>query len=254
MENFDMYISSNGYFISQSLNIKYLIDFNESSIPSMPEATEASARVAGRDGDIVLKTTYEPMSFEIVCYTEDNLTPAQKRAEEIKVNTLLDSIKNSTKTLAMEADEKFYKVKYSANLTTVNYPKHLKFSIPLKSSNPYGMTLTKGEKTGNSTFTSNTVKETGAIFIIEGPATLPKIALNDYEMEYENSLDENTKLVIDSNNSTVTFIGTDNSKTNAMRYYNHQFPKIQKGTNELEVISGINDDTQMKVEWYDLKL
>ena len=59
MENFDFYISSMGYLvipIDSTTSKKYLINFAESSIPSMPEATEASVRIAGRDGDIPLNT------------------------------------------------------------------------------------------------------------------------------------------------------------------------------------------------------
>ena len=74
MEDFDAYISSEGYLIIPEYDIKYLIDFNESSIPTMPEATESSVKVAGKDGDIVLKTTYEPMPFTIVCYTDDTVS------------------------------------------------------------------------------------------------------------------------------------------------------------------------------------
>ena len=67
MENFDVYISLNGYLVIPKYNIRFLIDFNESSIPTMPEAVESSVRAAGRDGDIVLNTTYEPISFSVVC-------------------------------------------------------------------------------------------------------------------------------------------------------------------------------------------
>ena len=66
MEGFKIYISSDGYLIIPDLDIKYLIDFRESAIPSMPEAADTTAKIAGRDGDIVLSTTYEPIPFEIV--------------------------------------------------------------------------------------------------------------------------------------------------------------------------------------------
>ena len=79
MENFDFYISSNGYLVIPEYKIKYLIDFTESSIPTMPEAVESSIRAAGRDGDYVLNTTYEPIPFVIVCYTEDNLRSEERR-------------------------------------------------------------------------------------------------------------------------------------------------------------------------------
>ena len=253
MEGFEIYISSNGYLIIPDLNIKYLIDFNESSIPSMPEATEATVRIAGRDGDIVLKTTYEPIPFNISCYTPDNLTLAEKTQEEAKVNQFLNGIKNTTTKLGMEKDNKFYDVKYSGALTTINYPKHLKFNIPLKSSDSYAKYYQKSTITGDATFTSNTIKEVGAKFIINGPATNFKLYLNDYEMFYESTVLEGNQLIIDSGKSTATLI-TPLTKSNAMRYYNHQFPKIQPGENIFRVETGISDDTQVSVEWYDLKL
>lgn len=255
MEEFDLYISSNGFLIIPQYGIKYLVSFNESDIPSMPEAIETSVNIAGRDGDIPLNTVYGPMSFQIVCYTDDNLTPYEKSIEEQKVNRFLDSIKNETKKFAIEKDNKFYEVKYNGLLTTVNYPKHLQFTIPLKSSDSYAKVLSKSSLKGNSSLTSNTIKEVGAIFTIEGPAQTPKISLNNYEMFYDNTLLENTKLVIDSERSTITHINeTNGTETNAMRYYNHEFPKIQNGNNELKVLSGIDNASQVSVEWYDLKL
>ena len=254
MENFDFYISSNGYFVVPEYNIEYKIDPILSNIPSMPESSEIAVKVAGRDGDIPLSSTYEPLLFEIVCYTDDNLTPAEKNTEEQRINTFLNTIKSETKTMAMQFEEKFYDVKYTGKLTTERYPKHIKFTIPLKSSNPYGKNLTKSVIEGNGTLTSNTVKDVGAVFTINGPAQTPVIALNDYQMEYENVVLENYKLIIDSGNSTITLVAPSGTKTNAMRYYNHEFPKIKNGQNELKVQSGITTATQVKVEWYDLKL
>lgn len=249
-----MYISSNGYLVVPEYNIKYLIDFNESNIPLMPEASETSVRVAGRDGDVTLSTTYEPIPFEIVCYTEDNLSQEEKVVEEDKVKALLNSIKSSTKKFALESSEKFYNVKYNGNAIKNNFPKHLKFSIPLKSSSPYALDVTEREEQGNANFDSNTIKDCGCEFIIEGPATTPKISLNDYQMEYDSSLLEGSKLIIDSSRSTITHINSLDVRTNAMRYYNHQFPKIKSGRNELRVISGIDNESQVKILWRDLKI
>ena len=254
MEELEFYVSSDGFLVIPEYDIKYLIDFMESNIPSMPEASETSVKIAGRDGDVPLKTTYEPIPFNIVCYTEDNLTPEEKRSAEAKINRFVNSMKKSTKQLGFEQDEKFYDVKYSGSLTTVRYPKHLKFSIPLKSSDSYAKFFRKRIVTGNKTFDSDTVKETGAVFTINGPATNPIISFNGYEMSYENSITENSKLIIDTGNSTTTFENALGTKTNAMRYYNHNFPKIQSGSNELEIQSGIENESQVSLEWYDLVL
>lgn len=253
-EDFDIYISKKGYFGALKYDINNLIDFMESNIPSIAEATESSVKIAGRDGDISLNTVYEPLPFEIVCYTEDNLTPEEKIIEEQKITSLLNSIKNQTKTFFMEREKKFYKVKYSGNLSVVRYPKHLKFTIPLKSSESYAMNYEESEIIGNGTKVSNTIKDTGAIFTIKGPATKPIISLNNYQMKYNENILEGNSLIINSEDSTITHITSAGVKTNAMRAYNHEFPKIKNGENQLAVSSGIDDEKQVNVKWYDLKI
>ena len=253
-EDFDIYISKKGYFGALKYDINNLIDFMESNIPSIAEATESSVKIAGRDGDISLNTVYEPLPFEIVCYTEDNLTPEEKIIEEQKITSLLNSIKNQTKTFFMEREKKFYKVKYSGNLSVVRYPKHLKFTIPLKSSESYAMNCEESEIIGNGTKVSNTIKDTGAIFTIKGPAIKPIISLNNYQMKYNENILEGNSLIINSEDSTITHITSAGVKTNAMRAYNHEFPKIKNGENQLAVSSGIDDEKQVNVKWYDLKI
>lgn len=251
---FEASLDSNGYFVVPDYDIKCLVSYSESDIPSMPEAVETAVSVPGRDGDIPLNTTYNPIPFNIVCYTEDNLTPEEKYAEETKMNKFLNSIKNNTIKLKLESKGKYYDVKYNGQLTTINYPKHLQFNIPLKSSSSYAKDIEEYYILGNGEKESDTIKEVGAVFVIEGPAQTPKISLNDYEMFYDNVLLFNTKLVIDSNKSTVTMINREGTATNAMRYYNHEFPKIQNGNNVLKVLSGIDEDRQVNVRWFDLKL
>lgn len=251
---FEASLDENGYFVVPNYNIKCLVSYSESNIPTMPEAVETAVSVPGRDGDIPLNTIYNPIPFNIVCYTEDNLTPEEKYAEETKMNKFLNSIKNNTIKLKLESKGKYYNVKYNGQLTTTNYPKHLQFSIPLKSSSSYAKDIDESYILGNGEKESNTIKEVGAVFVIEGPAQTPKISLNDYEMFYDNVLLSNTKLVIDSNKSTVTMINREGTATNAMRYYNHEFPKIQNGNNVLKVLSGIDEDRQVNVRWFDLKL
>lgn len=252
IEDYETYISSNGFFINSQNDIHYLIDFSESELPCMAEATETTVKAAGRNGDIVLSTTYDPNNFNIVCYTEDNLTQEEKVKEEMKLKKLLNSIKNKTIPLAFEKDDKFYKVKYSGAFSSTNFPKHLKFSIPLKTSEAYGKDLIKKVIFGNGEEISDTFEDVGAIFTIKGPANSPIISLNDYSIEYDNPLLEGDKLIINSSNSTITHINSDGVATNAMRYYNHQFPKIENGKNVLKVLSGVNE-ANVSVEWYDYK-
>ena len=254
MENVDCYISENGYFIASDYNIKNLIDPSESELSTMPSTSDSSVKIAGRDGDVVLSTTYDPIQFNIVCFTEDNLTAEQKILEEDKVKAFLNHIKNHTIKLGIENRNVYYNVKYSGSLTVVRYPKTLRFSIPLKSSSSYGRKIPNKIITGNNSETSDTIKEVGAEFTILGPASSPVISLNDYVMEFDTDVASGAKLIIDSSRSTVTNIDAYGRKTNQMTHYNHQFPKIQNGTNTVSILSGINNENQVKVEWNDLTL
>lgn len=254
MEEYEIYVSGEGYLILPGINTKFLINLSESVLPGMPEATESSVRAAGRDGDIVLSTTYEPLTSEIVCYTEDNLSIAEKKQIENQVKIFLNSIKNKTKKIAFEKDEKYYNMKYSGFLNIVNYPAHLKFSIPLKSSDSFGKDIFEKVIGGNNSIESNTVESVGALFTIKGPATLPIISFNDYSMEYSTSILEGARIEIDTNKSTVTHINSAGVKTNVMKYYNHQFPKVENGQNVLKVLSGVDNEYNVTVKWNDLKL
>lgn len=254
LSGFDFYISNEGRLVIPSLSINYLVNIQESNLSNMPTTSESTARIAGKDGDILLSSTYEPLQFEIKCYTEQGLTQEQKAAEERKINNFLNSMKINKKTFAFEKDSKFYDVNYSGSLTTIYYPTHIEFTIPLKSSNPFGKALNSTSVVANHAGMSATIENVGAVFTINGPATNPVITFNDYEMEYENTILSGNKIVIDTNNSTVTHVTNQGVRTNAMMYYNHQFPKVINGLNYLSANSGVDYPSQVSVTWYDLIL
>lgn len=254
MNDVDCYISENGYFIASDYNINNLIDFSESNLSTMPEASETSVKIAGKDGDVVLSTTYQPIYFTIVCYTEDNLTSEEKISEENKIKLFLNSIKKHTVKLGFEDRNIYYNVKYNSSLTVTRYPKSLRFSLPLKSSDSYGRIIPAKTIVGNNSENSSTIKEVGAKFTIVGPATAPIISFNDYLMEFYNDVENNASLIFDSSRSTVTYIDALGKKTNRIMNCNHQFPKVKNGTNTLQIVSGIENDNQVTVEWNDLIL
>ena len=251
---YDFYITANGRFVIPEYDINFLYSPSESEIPELPEAEENSVKISGKDGDVVLNTTYKSKEFKIVVYSEENLSPEEKEKEKNKVNRFLNSIKNDFNKLAFLQKNTMYEVKYHSQLTVVDYPKSVRFEIPLKSSESLGMDLEKKVIEGASTAESNTIEEAGCVITILGPAQTPIIALNDYQMKYDNVILDGNKLVIDTGNSTITHITSEGVETNAAIYYNHEYPKIKSGVNEIKVLSGIGDEFQVTTEWYDLKL
>ena len=254
VDDFDFYISSNGYLVFPQYDKKYLTNMSENVILNMPEAVQTTVKIAGKDGDLVLDSSYNSQDFQVVMFTDEGLIPEQKEKERIFINRIFNAMKKNSKTFAFEQSQKFYKVLYSGILEETNYPQHMMFTIPLKSSKPYAYKMSSSYLLGNDTKTSETIEPVGFICTINGPALNPIISFNDYSMEFDNTISEGSKLIIDTNNSTAVLVNSEGIETNAMRYYNHQFPKIMEGENVLKVLSGIDNPNNVFISWYDLTL
>ena len=254
MVDYYFYISEDGRFVVPDAEIDLLFSPTESTIPDIAENEEATVKIAGRDGDVVLDSYYKPLEFKIVAYTEENLTPDEKAEEVLKMGVFLNSLKKTFRSFAFLQEQKMYSVKYNSQLVVNKFPKSVRFEIPLKSSKAYGTSLYKTTINGADTKISRTVEKTGCIITINGPCNTPIISLNDYQMKYEGTVLTGNKLVINTGNSTITHITSLGVATNAAIYYNHEYPKIQPGANEIKVLSGITSASQVTTEWYDLKL
>lgn len=254
VDDFDFYISSNGYLVFPQYDKKYLTNMSENVILNMPEAVQTTVKIAGKDGDLVLDSSYNSQDFQVIMFTDEGLTPEQKEKERIFINRIFNAMKKNSKTFAFEQSQKFYKVLYSGILEETNYPQHMMFTIPLKSSKPYAYKMSSSYLLGNDTKTSETIEPVGFTCTIYGPALNPIISLNDYAMEFDNTISKGSKLIIDTNNSTAVLVNSKGIETNAMRYYNHQFPKIMEGENVLKVLSGIDNPNNVFISWYDLTL
>lgn len=231
----------------------YTVNFEKTQLPLMPEAIEVSETIAGSDGDVVFDTTYGARVFEIVSVTDDGLSPTEKENEKEKIRNFLHSIKKDTIKLKIEQSKRTYYVKYSGLGESNDLPMCVEFILPLKSSMAYAVSNDTYIHIGDGSFESNTIEPVGYKMTITGPASLPTIILNGETMSYNNTVVSGHKLVIDTNNNTVTDYNASNVGTNVMAYFNHNFPKIEQGTNNLSINSGITADN-LKIEWNDLLL
>lgn len=235
------------------LPFNLLVDYNKTDLPLIAEAIEASQTITGADGDLVLDTTYGSRLFEIDAVTDDFLTPEQKEAKREEIREFLNSIKKVNTKLIIEPQNRTYEVKYAGLAEDTNLPKCVEFLIPLKSASAYAISNTTYTLEGEGEIESETKAPAGFVCTISGPSNYPELALNGYLMAYENVILEGEKLIIDTKKSTVTKVNIRGVKTNAMAYYNHQFPRIQEGLNLFTIISGIDED-KLKIEWNDLLL
>lgn len=250
---YDFYITGRRFIVPE-YDINFLYSPSESSVARIAETAESTVKIAGRDGDITLDTTYNPLEFKLVVYTEENLEPKEKELEIIKITRFLNSIKQFKKKFAFLDEELMYSLKYSGQLTITKFPKSVRFEIPLKSNKSFATDLDKKIINGAGYKISRTIKDTGCIITIVGPCQHPIISLNDYQMKYEGTVLNGNKLVINTENSTITHITSLGVQTNAAIYYNHEYPKIKYGKNEIKILSGVTDNSQVTTEWYDLKI
>ena len=190
VDDFDFYISSNGYLVFPQYNKKYLTNMSENVILNMTEAVQTTLKIADENGDLVLDSSYNSQDFQVVMFTDEGLTPEQKEKERIFINRIFNAMKKNSKTFAFEQSQKFYKVLYSGILEETNYPQHMMFTIPLKSSKPYAYKMSSSYLLGNDTKTSETIEPVGFICTINGPALNPIISFNDYSMEFDNTISE----------------------------------------------------------------
>ena len=229
------------------------VDFNKTNLPLIAEAIEASQTITGADGELVLDTTYGSRPFEIDAYTDDFLTPEKKEEKREEIREFLNSIKKVNTKLIIEPLNRTFEVKYAGLAEDTNLPKCVEFLIPLKSASSYAISNTTYTLNGEGELDSNTKEPTGFICTISGEAAYPELSINGYLMSYNNVILNGEQLIIDTRKCTVTKINKVGTKTNAMAYYNHQFPKIQNGTNIVSIISGI-ENSNLKIEWNDLFL
>lgn len=251
--NYQFYIQ-NGRFVIPNSNIDYLYSASESTVPRIAETADSTVKIVGRDGDLTLDTTYNPLEFKLVVYTDENLTFEEKEAEIIKVVNFLNSIKKTNKNFAFVDEALMYSLKYAGQLSITKFPKSVRFEIPLKSNKAFATKLTSTTITGAGSKSSTTIENTGCVITINGPCTNPVVSLNNYQMSYTGSVLSGNKLVIDTGNSTITHITSLGVETNAAANYNHEYPKIKNGTNTVAIVSGISTASNVTTTWYDLKL
>lgn len=245
----NLVITNNG----KLLPFGFTIDYNKTNLPLMAEAIEASQTITGADGELILDTTYGSRLFEIDAYTDDFLSPTEKEQKREEVREFLNSIKKNTTKLVIQPLNRTFEVKYAGLAEDTNLPKSIEFFIPLKSASSYAISNTTYVQNGAGQINSSTKEPVGFICTISGEATYPELTVNGVTMKYDNVILEGEKLILDSKKCTATKISTTGTKTNAMAYYNHEFPKIQSGNNTVSIVSGITNEN-LKIEWNDLLL
>lgn len=150
------------------------VNWEQSTIPVMPQSEITYIDIPYTDGSRFEKMVYKNRNFVIVGYTEDGLSRREKEEIKSRIVKLLDSTKNSAKTLTFNEGNITFNVAYSGAAEIKEAPSFLKVSIPFESM-PYGVRT--DTKIGNCGFLNNGDKEATLIQQIAGPATNPSFGI-----------------------------------------------------------------------------
>lgn len=225
------------------------IDWNSTSIQVMPEASNTLIEMPGIDGSIVEDTVYNDRLFQIVAFSEDGLSNAEKEELKSKITEILDSTKHTTKKLTIEASGNSFDVKYDGQAVIDEGPSYVKATIPFRTS-PYGYKAFEGELYGSGLVYNDGDASIGVRHIISGPISIPTFKLGDIDYRWGGSISSGCSLVIDHQMMTCYLQDPFGGKTNALAWLTGSFQKIPAHTSVVLTATG-NLNNHIYTTWRD---
>lgn len=214
----------------------FLINYTQSEIPSLPEISEETQSVSGKDGDISLSTRYMPRPFNFFGYSPQFETNEERDNHISYVSKILNTIKEKEKYLLYR--NKIYKIKLSAMPIFNKLPLWYDVTIYQKAHNPYGYSLDKSEVkvTANEVYVveNNADDEAYPNIIVNVACSSPKFIVNgvEYITDSNFTMTDNDVLEIDCERSTAILNKGTDREENAMKYFlSDTFPAFEVGEN-----------------------
>lgn len=214
----------------------FLINYTQSEIPSLPEISEETQSVSGKDGDISLSTRYLSRPFNFFGYSPQFESNDERDNHITFVSKTLNTIKENEKYLLYR--NKIYKIKMSAMPIFNKMPLWYEATTYLKAHNPYGYSLDKSEIkiVANETYTVENLEDekTFPNIIVNVPCTAPKFNVNgiEYITDSNFTMTDKDVLEIDCERSTAILNKGTDREENAMKYFlSDTFPIFEIGDN-----------------------
>lgn len=214
----------------------FLINYTQSEIPSLPEISEETQSVSGKDGDISLSTRYLSRPFNFFGYSPQFESNDERDNHITFVSKILNTIKENEKYLLYR--NKIYKIKMSAMPIFNKMPLWYEATTYLKAHNPYGYLLDKSEIeiVANETYTVENLEDekTYPNIIVNVPCTAPKFNVNgvEYITDSNFTMTDKDVLEIDCERSTAILNKGTDREENAMKYFlSDTFPIFEIGDN-----------------------
>lgn len=172
------------------------VDRGETIIQVMPEAELTTVEMPGADGSIIEDTVYKDRMFQIVSYSQQGLTIAEKEELKARIARILDTTKHQTKKLTIQNRGIMFDVKYDGSANISEGPSYVKASIPLRAT-PYAYDMFDNELEGKGLIYNDGDTSLGVKNIITGPISNPSFTIGATAYQYNGEVSEGQEFVID---------------------------------------------------------
>ena len=226
-----------------------MVDWKNSVFPRAPEAESDEIQISGLDGETLEHTRYRNRQFNVVAWSEDDLSQQEKDALIRKITEILDATKNQTKTLTFARTGVSFDVKYDGELNIEEAPSFIRATIPFNAS-AYGYNRFEKQIDGSGLVQNAGLARVGVINRIAGECENPSFAMGDVDISWTGTIPEGSYLFIDHGKEVCYLQDSFGNKTNARQYLNGEFVKIPVGGT---IIITANDCTEahLSTTWYD---
>lgn len=211
------------------LPLEMMIDAEETNIQIMPAAENTYIEMPYTDGAQIENTVYKNRFFNIVAWSQQGLTTAQKEQLKYEIAQLLDSTKKEPKKLTIQKTGTSFDVKYSGQLAIREGPSFIKASIPFELP-PYGYPLFDQELFGSGLLMNRGDADVGFVNTIGGGCVNPMFQVGSVTYKWDGTVPINQKLVIDHEKMTCYLENFDGTRTNALDKLTGEFQNIPRGT------------------------
>ncbi len=205
-----------------------IYDPERSDIQVMPQTESTYIEMPNVDGSIIEDTVYQNRLFNIVLWSEDGLSVAEKEQLKLDIARLLDSTKHDTKKLTYQKAGIAFDAKYSGKADIKEGPSFVKATIPFETQ-PYGYPLFDQIVYGSGLLVNSGDKEIGVVNEISGGCANPSFQIGDIVYKWDGTVPIDSKLVVDHSNMSCYLERNDGFRTNAMPEFTGEFQLLDKG-------------------------
>lgn len=228
------------------------VDWGTSTIQVMPEAELTSIEMPGIDGSIIENTVYKDRLFQIVAYSEQGMSSAEKEDLKREITKVLDLTKKQSRKLTIQSRRVTFDIKYDGAANIVEGPSYVKMLAPFRTP-PYGYDMFDNELYNGGMIENIGAIEIGVTHIITGPISSPQFTLGDITYQYNGNIGENEQLVINHEEYTCYLVDAFGTKTNTLADLSGEFQKVPKGGSLILTINN-NLKGHIKTVWKNKRL